>query len=42
MAWTKMSERDVKRVEVLHEVQSGRRTLAAAASVLGISERIQH
>ena len=34
-----MSERDVKRVEVLSEVQSGRRTVAAAASVLGISER---
>ena len=39
MAWTRMSERDIKRVEVLNEVQSGRRTVAAAASVLGISER---
>ncbi len=34
-----MSEREVRRVEVLNEVQSGRRTVAAAASVLGISER---
>ena len=34
-----MSERDLKRVEVLNEVQSGRRTVAAAASVLGMSER---
>ena len=34
-----MSDREVKRVEVLNEVQSSRRTVAAAASVLGISER---
>jgi transposase len=34
-----MSEREVRRVEVLNEVQLGRRTVAAAASVLGISER---
>ncbi len=34
-----MSEREVRRVEVLNEMQSGRRTVAAAASVLGISER---
>ena len=39
MAWTRMSEREVRRVEVLNEVQSGRRTVTAAASVLGISER---
>ena len=39
MAWTRLSEREVRRVEVLNEVQSGRRTVAAAASVLGISER---
>ena len=39
MAWTRMSEREVRRVEVLNEVQSGRRTVAAAASVLGVSER---
>ncbi len=35
----RMSERYVKRVEVLNEVQSGRRTVAAAASVLDGSER---
>ena len=34
-----MSEREVRRVEVLNEVQSGRRTVVAAASVLGVSER---
>ena len=39
MAWTRMSEHEVGRVEVLNEVQSGRRTAVAAASVLGISER---
>ena len=39
MAWTRMSEREVRRVEVLNEAQSGRRTVTAAASVLGISER---
>ncbi len=27
MAWTRMSEREVRRVEVLNEVQSGRRTV---------------
>jgi transposase len=37
MGW--MSERDLKRVEVLNEVQAGRRTVTAAASVLGVSER---
>ena len=39
MAWTRMSEREVRRVKVLNEVQSGRRIVAAAASVLGVSER---
>ena len=34
-----MSEREVRRVEVLNEVHSSRRTVAAAASVLCISER---
>ena len=34
-----MSERDINRVEVLNEVQSVRRTVAAAASVSSISER---
>ena len=39
MAWTRMSEREVRRLEVLNEVQSGRRTVTAAAAVLGVSER---
>ena len=34
-----MSERDLKRIEVLSDVRSGRRTVAAAATVLGVSER---
>ncbi len=34
-----MSERDLKRIEVLSEVMSGRRTVAAGAAVLAISER---
>ncbi len=38
MAWTRMSEREVRRVNVLIEVQSGRRTVTAAAAILGISE----
>jgi hypothetical protein len=39
MGWISMSERDLKRVEVLSEVLAGRRTVAAAAAVLAISER---
>lgn len=39
MAWRRMSEREVRPVEVLSEMQFGRRTVAAAASVLGVSER---
>lgn len=34
-----MSERDLRRIEVLSDVRSGRRTVAAAAAVLVISER---
>ena len=34
-----MSERDLKRIEVLTEVLAGRRTVAAAATVLAVSER---
>jgi transposase len=34
-----MSARDLKRIEVLSEVLVGRRTVAAAASVLEVSER---
>ena len=39
MAWISMSERDLKRIEVLSEVLAGRRTMTAAAAVLAISER---
>ena len=39
MGWISMSERDLKRIEVLSEVVSGRRTVAAGAAVLAISER---
>jgi hypothetical protein len=34
-----MSERDVRRIEVLSEVVSGRRTMAMAASVLAVTPR---
>jgi len=34
-----MSERDLRRIEVLSDVRAGRRTVAAAAAVLSISER---
>jgi hypothetical protein len=39
MGWVLMSERDVRRVEVLTEVLSGRRTVASAAVVLAITAR---
>jgi transposase len=39
MGWISMSERDLKRIEVLSEVLAGRRTVAAAAAVLAVSER---
>ena len=35
----KMSERDLKRIEMLTDVLGGRRTVVAAASVSGVSER---
>ena len=39
MGWISMSERDLKRIEVLSDVRTGRRTVAAAAAVLALSER---
>jgi transposase len=39
MGWVTMSERDLQRIEVLTDVLAGRRTVAAAATVLAISER---
>ena len=39
MGWVLMSERDVRRIEVLTEVFSGRRTVASAAVVLAITVR---
>jgi hypothetical protein len=39
MGWVLMSERDVQRIEVLTEVQGGRRTVASAAIVLAVSPR---
>ncbi len=39
MGWVLMSERDVRRIEVLAEVLSGRRTVASAAVVLAITAR---
>jgi transposase len=39
MGWVTMSERDLQRIEVLTDVLAGRRAVAAAATVLAISER---
>ena len=39
MGWISMSERDLKRIEVLSEVRTGRRTVTEAAAVLEVSER---
>lgn len=39
MGLISMSECDLKRIEVLSEVRSGRFTVAAAAAVLAVSER---
>ena len=40
MGWISMSERDLRRIEVLSEVRMGRRTVAAsAAALLGLSTR---
>jgi hypothetical protein len=36
MGWVTMSERDLKRIEVLTDVLAGRRTVAAAATVFAI------
>jgi prephenate dehydrogenase len=39
MGWVTMSERDLQRIEALTDVLAGRRTVAAAATVLAVSER---
>src|ERR1700712_1245430 len=39
MAWISMSERKLRRIEVLSGVRTGGRTVAAAAAVLAVSER---
>jgi|GEM_PF-5908337 len=39
MGWISMSERDLQRIEVLTDILSGKRTLAAAGAVLALSER---
>lgn len=38
MGWITMSERDLKRIEVLTDVLAGRRTVAKAGTVLALSE----
>jgi hypothetical protein len=37
MGWVTMSERDLQRIEVLTDVLAGRRTVAAAATVLAMT-----
>src|SRR5258708_14153637 len=39
MGWVLMSERDVRRIEILTEVLAGLRTVASAAVVLAITAR---
>jgi hypothetical protein len=39
LGWVMMSERDVRRIEVLTEVLAGRRTTESAAGILGASLR---
>ncbi|OAS17512.1 hypothetical protein A5481_27345 [Methylobacterium platani] len=39
MRWVLMSERELRRVEVLQAVQAGRQTVTSAAEALGISRR---
>jgi hypothetical protein len=39
MGWVTRSERDLQRIEVLTDVLAGRQTVAAAATVLALSER---
>jgi hypothetical protein len=42
MGWVMMSERDMRRVKVLAEVLSGRRTVVSAAIVLAVRVRQVH
>ena len=42
MGWVLMSERELRRVEVLSSVVARRMTVAAAAAVLGVSRRQAH
>lgn len=39
MVWISMSERDLKWVEVLSDVQTGHRTMASAEAILAVSKR---
>ena len=39
MGWISMSERDLRRIEVLSDVRTGRLTVTAAAAVLAVSKR---
>jgi hypothetical protein len=39
MGWASVSERDLRRIEVLSDLRTGRLTVAAAATVLAVSER---
>lgn len=39
MGWVTMSERDVRRLEVLAEIEAGKISVSDAAGILGVSER---
>ena len=42
MGWVEMSERELRRAEVLASVFAGRLTMTAAASLMGVTRRQAH
>ena len=42
MGWVEMSERELRRAEVLASVFAGRLTMTAAAGLMGVSRRQAH
>jgi transposase len=42
MGWVEMSERELRRAEVLASVSAGRMTMTAAADLMGVTRRQAH
>ena len=42
MGWVEMSERELRRAEVLASVFAGRMTMTAAAALMGVTRRQAH